>query len=658
MKKLFDKLSGYDFLGKHFVYFVVGIIFIKLVLLPWTSHPFDFWSFVNTIERNTLYGWPVFEYWNKGNPLLLLWYPEYSLYSKIIEYLSLLPNNLPLLHFFFKLPFLFVDLLIGWLVYQVISIFGADKRTARASFLFWFLSPLVYYVYGIHGHYELLVPLAIMLMLYGALKKIPILLALGIVLGFTTKYFIIILVPFFFLFLIQNPRLIWQTILWSVLGVGLSYIHLFLAPELLGQTIGSIFSLSGSNAPLGVDARSVSPLNLFSALNTLRGGTGAINSVAHPGVFSVVNQGILLAGAILLGHIGYRAVKIFKNRQPYSPIELLVDVMLAIIYFLVLLTNFQPHYFGWVLPLLFVAVFIEKKLLYPLIALTVVGFIYQFKNEIGPKTFFINFGAPYDVYTFVDASFGVMYKIGAVVIATLGVIFSMSVISKFKQTVTEDGIFKRYLPITLLCWLVLVIPYIQYVPYYLKNAEKIENKLSFNNNVYRQGLIASYYQATETESTTIKFNKKSANNSLLLDYLVDMSEEQKSNFRAYVIIPLDESTPQIDRVLDSATLNSCSPLEPSRDKFATLDVQSKNHRLFQISTNCLKKSDNLITFEPADLPRKLDVKLFVMSEYVERPYLANQVRIINTTSLIGLLYVLLFIGGSVKIIKYLARESR
>ncbi|NCC71193.1 hypothetical protein EOM09_06435 [bacterium] len=99
-----------------------GITLLKFLLLPWSAHPFDFWSFVNTVERSIFYNWGLFEYWNKGNFLVLIWNSLYLIYLQISNNFSFFfDNNLLLLHFLFKLPFLFIDIVSCYLIFRIIE---------------------------------------------------------------------------------------------------------------------------------------------------------------------------------------------------------------------------------------------------------------------------------------------------------------------------------------------------------------------------------------------------------------------------------------------------------------------------------------------------------------------------------------------------------
>jgi len=137
---------------------------------------------------------------------MFLWYPMYSLYLKSIEFFSFQVDNLLLLHFFFKLPFLFLDLLCGFFIFTIILKLTADRNKAKIGFLFWWLNPIIYYVYGIHGHYELLVPFSIILLISGLLDRNSIVIAIALVIGFTTKYFLIILIPFVVIYMLSNKQ--------------------------------------------------------------------------------------------------------------------------------------------------------------------------------------------------------------------------------------------------------------------------------------------------------------------------------------------------------------------------------------------------------------------------------------------------------------------
>jgi hypothetical protein len=55
----------FKFFDKNFIKIILIVLILKLFLLPFSAHPFDFRAFANQLQRHFLYGWNLFEYWNK-----------------------------------------------------------------------------------------------------------------------------------------------------------------------------------------------------------------------------------------------------------------------------------------------------------------------------------------------------------------------------------------------------------------------------------------------------------------------------------------------------------------------------------------------------------------------------------------------------------------
>src|SRR3972149_5450820 len=226
----------------------------------------------------------------------------------------------------------------------------------------------------------------------GLLDKKSWIIASALVIGFTTKYFLIILIPFVVIYMLSNKqyKIIFYTFIFFIIGLIISYFHFFISPDLMGQTFNSILDLSKANAPIGENLLTLQPLNLISAINYLFNPNSQITNLNSEFLLDLANQGVKLVVILLVFHLLFRIYSVYINQKNYEIETLLKDLFLVIIYFLILLTNFQSHYLSWLIPLFIIFIFLNQFLLPTFIGYTTIGFIYSFRSELGVKTFFLD----------------------------------------------------------------------------------------------------------------------------------------------------------------------------------------------------------------------------------------------------------------------------
>jgi hypothetical protein len=424
---------------RYFWRLILVLTLAKLALLIFSAHPFDFWAFVNTVERYFVFGWNPFELWNKGVFLVAYWQGAYALYAVVLELLNLAPQALPLLYGLFKLPYVLIDLGIAYLILMVVRDMTQNLRLARGMSLLWLMLPLPYMVYGLHGHYEILVPFALMLMLRGMQSRSWYMLAAGLVLGFTTKYFVIALAPFLLLYLIadRQGKGIVKTIGIAAVFLVLSYPQFFFDSSLISQTLRSIFDLGGSGGVSALTERVLSPLNLVSALNFFVDPSVPIVSTQQPAFFSLAGKGVLLAALIFVLHLSIRVITMLRSRQKTYDLQLLVtDMLVFLCYFLPLLTNFQAHYVLWVLPLAMVLAASVPRLWPAITLLVAVSGLLLYRNELGPQTYFLDSGAYRGQYALPLTDSVTTYLLGVGHVAAL---FAIGVVALISSAVKVTG---------------------------------------------------------------------------------------------------------------------------------------------------------------------------------------------------------------------------
>lgn len=641
---------------KYFIKIIFIFLLLKIGLLFWSAHPFDFWAFVTTIQRNILYNWNLFEYWNKGNFLMLLWYPMYALYLKIIELFSFQVDNLLLLHFFIKLPFLFLDILSGFLIYRIILKLTGDGNKAKIGFLFWWLNPIIFYVYGIHGHYELLIPFSIILLIIGLLDKKAWVIASALVIGFTTKYFLIILIPFVIIYMLSNKqyKILKHTFLFFIIGLIISYIHFFNNPDLMEQTFNSILVLSKTNAPIGVDLLKLPPLNTISAINYIFNPNSPITNLNNEFLFDLANQGLKLVAILLLFHILIRIYSVYINQRNYEIETLLKDLFLVIIYFLMFLTNFQSHYLSWLIPFFIIFIFLNPFIFPILMGYTTIGFIFSFRSELGVRTFFLDILPKFNPIALNNTMNSTIYLEGGLIILLL--IFSAIglLISRSPNKIKSENNFQIYLGILLILWILLISPFLQAIPLYFSQ-ETHPDTLAYSGSIFHRGIIFGNYRISNISNNTILFNDYNMQNSLISGELQKLSGEEKNNFQASILIKNVNNSLYIKNILSKSKFNDCSIENFQPDIFNYFD---KNYYGgFKIDINCIRKANNNVNSNNYTKFTNNDLELYISNKRVNYSYINSNGNFINLAALVGSIYLFIFIRCCYLIIKKLKNDS-
>jgi|GEM_PF-2252765 len=623
------------------------IIIIKLSLLFWSAHPFDFFSFVNTIQRNILYNWNLFEYWNKGNLLIILWYPLHSLYLIFIKFFLNATDNILLLHFIYKIPFLFIDLLIGFLIYKIIFILFNNLYYSKLGFLIWFVNPIIFYIYGIHSHYELLVPFSIVLIIYGLLEKKLLILSAGFIIGFTTKYFIIILIPFILLYLFSRKyyKFILYFLIISAFGIVLSYLQFLLNHNLLSQTFNSILNLSVVNAPIGIDVLKINSLNIFSFFNYLFNPNYPIDNVNTPLLFYLANQGLKLVAIIILIHFFYRLYNIFFKKNIYNFSTLLTDIFLILIYFLVFSTNFQVHYLSWLIPFFIILSFNRSYLVFNLIGITVLGTILALKSEFGIRTFFLDIISNFSPYFLNNTQTNIKYNYGFWIIFILIITFFSFLFIKTKKIYNILN-FKFYFLFITILWILLLIPFFQAAHEYFYQTLH-ENKLAYSRDTYHRGIINSAYNIKSINNNKIFINTQSINESLFFNELIKLNEIEKNNFQIYILIRNKSRDKYLQNILSLSQFNNCPIKE--YNNFILNNIDKKRYNGFKINPNCINKN-NVINLKNRGIINIDDFFIYVTNKEVNYLFLDSKISSIYIFSAVGVLYMIAMLYYGYKIL--------
>ncbi|EKE10693.1 MAG: hypothetical protein ACD_15C00212G0014 [uncultured bacterium] len=643
------------FSNKYFLRIVCLILAVKVLLLFWSSHPFDFWAFVNQFQRDSLYGWSFFDGWNKGNLLYVIWYPMYGVYLKSMEIFSLNFDSVLLLHFFFKIPFLFIDLLTGFLIFKSIFILSNDYIKARAGFLVWFINPLIFLVYGVHGHYEIITSFGLSLVIFGLLRRKAWLVGVGLVIGFVVKYFIVIFCPFIMLYFVSRREYKHMAVMTFVfvLGVTVSYVHLLNDPALIGQTFNSIVKLSQAHSSSVVNEVNIKPLSIASSINYIFNPNDPITNINNTSVFNLATKGgIIFILTIWVLHICWRFYSIIYKKNKYNLNLVIIDIFASILYFLLFMTNFQKHYLAWIIP--FLIIFFYKKLAWGwiFITITVTGFMYAFKSEYGPRTFFLDVFYLKDPTSLNNVSMRSMYMFGFIII--LMIIFSLFLLIIDKKNRIKDTgnhILVFYCSFVSICWFFLILINTQIIwNYYLKEDKPMY--LAYTNGVLHRGIMYGNFEVSKALDNEIIFKQNSKNNILILNKLENISGDY---YNAYIIIKNINKTDDIREVLKSSFLNEKCEMLNYKD-----NIKNYNDRLdysgFEISTSCLNNYENKLVLKNTGEIKKSDIELFISNKKVDFLYNKKLSRFIMAQATVGLLMIFIAIYIAFVVIKRMLRN--
>jgi hypothetical protein len=171
---------------------VLGTL-IRIALSPFFRHPYDvpIWKFlgmisydlsVNPLPYTSFYG-PCWLFTLLGS------YPLYLIVSLVR------PSDL-FLNFVIKLPIIMGDALVALLLFKITK--------SKLAMALWFLNPYVIFISAIHGQFDVLPALFILLSMFFLTKKQNLACAVSLAVSIGYKIFPVVLVPFFLIFFLRT----------------------------------------------------------------------------------------------------------------------------------------------------------------------------------------------------------------------------------------------------------------------------------------------------------------------------------------------------------------------------------------------------------------------------------------------------------------------
>jgi hypothetical protein len=338
---------------------ILTVLVIKQLVMVVGSHPFDFATFVYQARSFFEYGVDPLFSWNKGMPLLALFYSQYALYQAAISAFTHAHESTILVHFVYKLPFLCFDVLTGYLLYRCAELITADTRRAQIVALLWFINPFTLWSVEFHGSYAIVATASFMAGLYFLLRKHNILAMALLAVSASVYYFSAIFVPFFLLAMVaQRPHSQVRRFLTGAVAFAASatlmYLPFFFTSKLLREGfVGSLLNHAAPNASSfseAVQLPSYSLLKVPFFFVTSR----FPDSIHDPLVFKTVALFTPLCVLAIATYAAWRYWRYWKTHE-YSDIQLVTDLLVSLTLFLVGMGHFQDHYLVWIFPLMYLA---------------------------------------------------------------------------------------------------------------------------------------------------------------------------------------------------------------------------------------------------------------------------------------------------------------
>lgn len=561
---------------------IIAIIVIKFVWLFFWFHLFDYRTLINTLERNVLYGWWLFEFWNKWNLILLSIKPFYLLYQWfIVNYNDW--SSLPLLLYFCtKIPYFLLDIGSWVILYKIVSWFS-DERHWLLSCAVWLLMPNIYLLYWIHWHYDIFLLFWLLLIVYWVLKDNFLSVISGLVIAITTKYFPVIYVPIIVLFLVYkwySSKKLLYIAWWVCIWILLSYGHLFNDSQLLYQMYWSVINQS-SDAVIG--SSTVQPLNIVSTFYFLLS-SHVLTSADW--LYGLVSLGVKINIYLVLLYIIYVFVRVIRW-WVYDGISLVKDLFVVTVMMFICSANFQIHYFTYFIPLSIIIGFYYKnnRLTWMMVMLYMMIFVYHYGHAYWVEEYFYN--SPL-VHPFVAISTDQYMKYTAwslIMVLLLLVTYQVVRLTDNNDKINKSTIY-WIIFLRSVSRLVMALWCVQWAYRYF-NSNPVVNDILFQRHPRYRGIIYWEYSSNISGNQYV-FAKREKIWALTNEQITSNSNVKLDYFKAYVIW-LPERT-------NSFYVNEC-PIDP---KIALTEniynfYDGNSEQWFEIPLSCLR-ANNIISW--------------------------------------------------------------
>lgn len=627
MKKSINSVYN-NHLFIFFIFSLVIFVTVKILLLPLSHHPFDFWAFINQSQRYYIFNVDLFEQLNKGVAIPILYATTYFIYAHIRDLIQAFSiNNILMLNFITKIPFLFLDIISLVMVYKIMLFFKVNKRLALVGSLIYFTNPVIYYVYGIHGHYETIAVFLLLSSIILLISKRFYTASIPIALLFSIKYISIIYIPLILLYIFVNSKK--KKINTATFGVlfllftSLFFFNIFINKDNGIKTIQNAFNLSASSSASISDKDDIklNPLNSFSTiyfLNTNKTLSYSQNQV----LYKLADKGLYISLILVLSYILYKAWLIYKDKS-YDNYDLILDLLVITILFFINLSNFQGHYITWILTTLVIILILNRKYIPTYALLTVSSYIYLVSSELGSITPYLWIeGNPLNVFN----SQNIKTASGSMVIISLFIILIIAIFDKNRNKIININLteIKRLLKIHVFLWTIIIIQAISSTKYLSLHDENVNELFYAKKNNYIPGQFHDTFTTTNSEKypNKLMFSNTGQLNTNIVDYAI----RDPTIYRTFISIKNNDNKENISIV----TLNDClpisnKPIDQTKNKIKNIYIPSSYHILYEYDSNCLKRDDNIATYN-AEYNANIDVSSVILELFITN---TRQVSVFN-----------------------------
>lgn len=559
LRKYYKKIN----INNTFYFFIIFIIVLKIWMMIIPYHPFDFWSFINRSQRYILYDINIFEQDNKGGIISIIYILTYFVYEISRSLISLIEtHNLIFLNLISKLPFLLFEIITGIIIYKTVLYFKLTKDNAKKIFILYFINPINFYIYGIHGHYETLVPFALSLFIYLHITKKYNISAIFLAIAFSIKYIPIIYVPIAIFYIIVNSPKKWvYKSIQFLISFSLSSFILFFNIFFTGdgyKTIQNAINLSSSSGSsiVGETIYTINPLNWISSFTYIFQNE-YITNLSNPILFNIANKGIYISLILILIFILRRMLVTIRGKT-YTSQDFINDILILTITVFINLSNFQGHYISWIVTLIYLNIsffsYIRSNLY--LLFITATFYLYASENGISTTYSLVNLNEKFNF--FVDKSFSKIT--GSIFIVSL-IILLVNLIIKNKQInkLDVDKMFKQFSYMLFILWIPLIMVSVVATKEYINLFPNQPRQLTFSKNYnYIDGI---YFDIFNLENINISQNKYLFQNKGLINTnIIRISKINPDKYKTLIIIQnmIDEKYNQ-DLDYKNFKLNECDP---------------------------------------------------------------------------------------------------
>lgn len=326
------------------------------------SYPFDFASFAYQSRSFFEYGVHPLFYWNKGLPLLGLFYSQYSLYQLAVNWLTHSQENTVLLHFFYKFAFFAADILTAYFLAKIITTITGRQELARYGAFVWLLNPFLFWSVEFQGSYAIVAVLFSTVSLWLFLERKYAAAAVFLGLSASVYYYAAVFLPFYAIKLAYETkrhavRRAALLVLIFCAAIAVFYLPYFFNAQFAHDLVQSLFYHSAPNASQFAKATPLPNYSLLKLPFYLVTHYFPTNQSA-PRLFKVAGL-ITLLGVLAVGILALKTLRLYlrkkiyslySRRKTYDDERFIYDLLIAVTLFLLLIGNFQDHYLVWVFP--------------------------------------------------------------------------------------------------------------------------------------------------------------------------------------------------------------------------------------------------------------------------------------------------------------------